>query len=125
MGYRIPAMIATVFARYVSPDTSRILDAGCGGGIQAAPLAMLSYGPIVGFDLSEDMREVAQSKKLYSELKQATLGETLDFPNNHFGAIYFHISLLAQSCKPPRNLTSALEIKNNALNFKRSRKLGD
>ena len=33
MGYRIPAMIGAVFVKYVAPDTSPILDAGCGGGI--------------------------------------------------------------------------------------------
>ena len=86
MGYRIPAMIAAVFVRHVPADTSPILDAGCGGGIQAEPLTMLGYGPIVGIDLSEGMLDVARSKGLYSELKQATLGETLDFPDNHFGA---------------------------------------
>ena len=87
MGYRIPSMIAAAFVRHVPPGTSPILDAGCGGGIQAEPLAMLGYGPIVGIDLSEGMLEVARSKNLYSELKQATLGETLSFPDSHFGAI--------------------------------------
>ena len=33
MGYRIPAVIASLFARYVPEDTAPILDAGCGGGI--------------------------------------------------------------------------------------------
>ena len=87
MGYRIPAMIAAVFVRFVPPDTSPILDAGCGGGIQAEPLSMLGYGPIVGIDLSEGMLEVARSKAIYAELRQATLGEPLDFPDDHFGAI--------------------------------------
>ncbi|NKB25992.1 MAG: methyltransferase domain-containing protein [Kiritimatiellae bacterium] len=87
MGYRIPAMIAAVFVRYVPQGCFPILDAGCGGGIQAEPLAMLGYGPIVGIDLSDSMLEVASSKNFYSELKQATLGETLDFPDNYFGAV--------------------------------------
>ena len=87
MGYRIPAMIAAVFVRFVPVETSPILDAGCGGGIQAEPLAMLGYGPIVGIDLSEGMLEIARAKNLYSELQQATLGETLDFPDDHFGAV--------------------------------------
>lgn len=87
MGYRIPAMIAAVFTRYVPADTVPILDAGCGGGIQAEALAMLGYGSIVGIDLSEGMLAIAASKDIYTELHQATLGETLDFPANHFGAI--------------------------------------
>lgn len=87
MGYRIPAMIAAMFVRFVPSDTAPILDAGCGGGIQAEPLAMLGYGPLIGIDLSEGMLGVARSKEIYAELGQATLGETLDFPDNHFGAV--------------------------------------
>ena len=87
MGYRIPSMITAAFVRFVPPGTSPILDAGCGGGIQAEPLAMLGYGPIVGIDLSPGMLEVARSKNLYAELKTAILGETLDFADNQFGAV--------------------------------------
>lgn len=87
MGYRIPSMIAAAFVRYVPPGTSPVLDAGCGGGIQAEPLSMLGFESIVGIDLSEGMLDVARSKKIYAELKQATLGERLDFPNDYFGAI--------------------------------------
>ena len=87
MGYRIPAVIASVFTRFVAAKASPILDAGCGGGIQTEPLVMLGYGPVVGIDLSPGMLEVARSKNIYAELKQATLGETLNFPSNHFAAI--------------------------------------
>ncbi|NKB75803.1 MAG: methyltransferase domain-containing protein [Gammaproteobacteria bacterium] len=87
MGYRILGMIAATFIRHVPPETSPILDAGCGGGIQSEPLKMLGYEEIVGIDLSDGMLEVARSKNIYSELHQATLGETLDFPDNYFGAI--------------------------------------
>ena len=45
-GYRIPAMIAAVFTRYVPADAAHILDAGCGGGIQAEPLIELGFDPI-------------------------------------------------------------------------------
>lgn len=87
MGYRIPAVIASVFTRYVPQDTAPILDAGCGGGIQSEALAHLGYGQITGIDLSEGMMEVARAKGFYAELKQQTLGEPLDFPENHFSAV--------------------------------------
>ncbi len=87
MGYRIPAMIGAVFVKYVAPDTSPILDAGCGGGIQAEALAMLGYGPITGIDLSEGMLAIARSKNIYADLQQATLGERLEFPDKHFAAV--------------------------------------
>lgn len=87
MGYRIPAMIASVFTRYVDASAGPILDAGCGGGIQSEPLAELGYDPIIGIDLSEGMLDVARSKNIYTDLKQQVLGETLDFPDDHFAAV--------------------------------------
>ena len=87
MGYRIPAVMAAVATRFIPASATPILDAGCGGGIQAEPLAMLGYGPITGIDLSEGMLEVARAKNLYSELRQMTLGEKLDFPDDAFAAV--------------------------------------
>ncbi len=87
MGYRIPAVIAAVFTRFVTKDASPILDAGCGGGIQAEPLAMIGYGPITGIDLSEGMLEVARGKGIYSELHQMMLGQRLGFEDNSFAAV--------------------------------------
>ena len=90
MGYRIPAVMAAVATRFIPANTAPILDAGCGGGIQAEPLAILGYGPITGIDLSEGMLEVARAKNLYQELRQMTLGEKLDFPDDNLSLI--HIS---------------------------------
>ena len=87
MGYRIPAVIASVFTRFVPEGTAPILDAGCGGGIQAEPIAMLGYGPITGIDLSEGMLAIARQKNIYADLRQMTLGEALDFPDDTFGAV--------------------------------------
>ena len=87
MGYRGPAVAAAMFARHLPPETSPILDAGCGGGLQSEPLAAMGYRGIIGIDLSEGMMKVAASKGIYTELKQQTLGETLDFPNDHFAAV--------------------------------------
>ena len=87
MGYRIPAVMAAVATRFIPASATPILDAGCGGGIQAEPLAMLGYGPITGIDLSEGMLEVARAKNIYDELRQMTLGEELDFPDDAFAAV--------------------------------------
>lgn len=86
MGYNAPAVIAAVFAHYVPKDAAPILDAGCGGGLQAEPLALLGYGPITGIDLSDGMLEVARHKKIYAELRHMAMGEGLDFPADHFAA---------------------------------------
>lgn len=87
MGYRIPAAIATIFTRFVPVGTKPILDAGCGGGIQTEALALLGYDSIAGIDLSSGMLEVARRKRIYDELRQMTLGEPLDFPDDHFSAV--------------------------------------
>lgn len=87
MGYRGPAVVAGMFARHLPSGTTPILDAGCGGGLQSEPLAAMGYRGITGIDLSEGMMKVAASKGIYAELKQQTLGETLDFPDDHFAAV--------------------------------------
>lgn len=87
MGYRMPAVIAAAFVRYVPADAGPILDAGCGGGIASEALATMGYGPMTGIDLSEGMLNVARKKNIYADLQQATLGEQLPFPDNHFAAI--------------------------------------
>ena len=86
-GYRIPAMIATVFTHHIPLDTTPILDAGCGGGIQAEPLVEIGYRDFVGIDFSDGMLEVARRKSIYSSLKQQTMGETLNFSDNYFNAV--------------------------------------
>ena len=87
MGYRIPAVIAAVFTRFVASGTAPILDAGCGGGIQSEALAMLGYGPMTGIDLSEGMLHIARDKGIYAELHQMTLGERLRFSDDTFAAV--------------------------------------
>ncbi len=82
MGYRLPAVAAAVFARYVPADAAPILDAGCGGGLQTEPLATLGYGSITGIDLSEGMLSVARGKGIYAELHRMALGGRLDFPDD-------------------------------------------
>ena len=86
-GYRIPGHIATVFTRFVPADVGPILDAGCGGGIQAEALTLIGYGPFVGMDLSEGMMAVAREKGIYSELHRQVMGERLEFADNQFGAV--------------------------------------
>ena len=87
MGYRIPAVLATVATRFIPSTAAPILDAGCGGGIQAEALTLLGFGPITGIDLSKGMLEVARAKGIYSDLRQMTLGEKLDFTDDTFAAI--------------------------------------
>lgn len=87
MGYRSPIFAATVFARFVAPTDGPILDAGCGGGLQAEPLAALGFDNITGLDLSDGMLAVAKQKGIYSALVKTPLGAGLpEFADDRFGA---------------------------------------
>ena len=88
MGYRIPAVAAAVFTRFVPLDSGPILDAGCGGGIQTEALALAGYGPFTGIDFSQGMLDVAQKKDLYANLQQMELGKPLGFADETFSVIY-------------------------------------
>lgn len=83
-GYRIPAVAAAVFGRFVDIDSGPVLDAGCGTGLQAEPLVLAGYGPFIGFDLSEEMLALAERKGLYQSLYKMALGEELSFATNGF-----------------------------------------
>lgn len=86
MGYRVPWYGAAAFARYVPLECGPVLDAGCGGGLQAEPLAALGYGPITGIDLSDGMLDVARAKGIYAELHRMAMGDGLGFAPDSFGA---------------------------------------
>ncbi len=86
-GYRTPAVIAAAFARFVEVGSGPILDAGCGGGLQCEPLALLGYGPLTGIDISPGMLSVARAKGIYANLQEMPVGEDLPFADDHFAAI--------------------------------------
>ncbi len=109
MGYRLPAMAAGAFARFVAADTGPILDAGCGGGIQAETLALLGYGPLIGLDLSEGMLEVARQKGIYAELHQGALGAQLDLPDNSMGAVLC-IGTITPNHAPPESFEGLVKV---------------
>lgn len=83
-GYRIPAVAAAVFGRFVSLESSPILDAACGTGLQTEPLVLAGYGPFIGFDLSTEMLAIAKRKGLYESLHKMALGGGLDFDADSF-----------------------------------------
>ncbi len=86
-GYRLPAIAAGLAGRYLSLDTTPILDAGCGTGFIGEALAVLGYQGLEGLDLSEGMLEVARSKSVYDVLHHGRLGAALDLPDSRFGAV--------------------------------------
>jgi SAM-dependent methyltransferase len=87
-GYCLPFMIASWVARHVSRDVGALLDAGCGTGLSGPYLRALGYTNIDGLDFSEEMLALAAARGAYRELRRATLGKTLPWPDNHFAAFF-------------------------------------
>ncbi len=69
------------------PESTRVLDAGCGTGAVAARLKMHGFTCIDGIDLSPDMLKIAHSKRLYRHLTEADLNQPFDMPDSPYPAI--------------------------------------
>ncbi|MEO0370730.1 MAG: class I SAM-dependent methyltransferase [Pseudomonadota bacterium] len=109
MGYRLPALVAGVFTRFVAPDVGPILDAGCGGGLQAEALAQLGYGPLIGLDLSEGMLGVARRKGIYADLHQGALGPQIDLPDGSMQAVLC-IGTITPNHAPPESFDGLIRV---------------
>ncbi|MFT5115318.1 MAG: putative TPR repeat methyltransferase [Parasphingorhabdus sp.] len=109
MGYRVPAVAAAIFSRFVPLDCGPILDAGCGGGIQAEPLSYAGYGPITGIDFSKGMLDVARQKNIYTDLRQMELGQPLDFDDESFSVI-FSTGTITPRHAPPESFDELLRV---------------
>ena len=84
-GWMAPQIVTGFVTKYV-PKEARILDAGAGTGLVGQCLYHEGYRNLVAIDLSEGMLEKARYKKVYGELYQMVLGESLEFPNDSFEA---------------------------------------
>lgn len=88
LGYLLPFLIAAWVARHVPAGEGPLLDAGCGTGLSGPQLKALGYRDLAGLDLSDEMLKIAAGRDSYNELKQATLGERLPWPDRHFRAFF-------------------------------------
>jgi ubiquinone/menaquinone biosynthesis C-methylase UbiE len=86
-GYLHHAVMAGLVCRHAPRKDAAILDAGVGTGALGSLLNVLGYNNLSGLDLSEGMLAIAASRKCYADLRQATLGERLDFVDESFDAI--------------------------------------
>ena len=78
-------LAAEVLMKYTDPDVS-IIDVGCGTGLCGGELQRWGYTRIDGFDLSEGMLALASKLGVYAQLKQAVLGEPLEYDTDAYGA---------------------------------------
>ena len=88
LGYWLPSLITSWVARHVPAGEGPLLDAGCGTGLSGPCLKALGYDDLAGLDLSQDMLAIAGSRNAYRDLRQATLGGPLPWPDGHFRAFF-------------------------------------
>jgi ubiquinone/menaquinone biosynthesis C-methylase UbiE len=86
-GYLHYAVLTGLVCRHSPSKDAAILDAGVGTGALGSLLNLLGYNNLSGIDMSQGMLAKAASRKCYSDLRQAVLGEKLDFVDNSFDAI--------------------------------------
>lgn len=86
IGWYGPVRAVESFVKYVAKD-ARILDAGAGTGQVGKLLIDAGYSNVIGMDLSLGMLEEARKKGVYQELRQMTMGETLDYATDSFDAV--------------------------------------
>jgi SAM-dependent methyltransferase len=108
-GYTYPALIAGLVARHVHELDRPILDVGAGTGILGAMLHALGYDSLIAIDLSDGMLAIARGKGVYRELRNRTLGEPLDFPDDAFGAVV-SAGVLTVGHAPPGSLDELVRV---------------
>ena len=107
-GWYGPIRAVESAVKYVAKD-ARILDAGAGTGLVGELLAERGYTDIVAIDLSPGMLAEARKKKVYSELHQMTMGETLGFPTDAFDAT-ITVGVLTVGHAPPHSLDEIVRV---------------
>ena len=108
-GYCLPFMIAAWVARHVARNAGALLDAGCGTGLSGPYLRALGYTDIVGLDFSEEMLALAAGRGAYNELRRATLGETLPWPDDRFAA-FLSTGVFTEGHAPASSLAELVRI---------------
>jgi len=108
-GYCLPFQALSWVARHVRPDAGPVLDAGCGTGLSGPYLKALGYSRIEGLDFSRDMLDVAATRGAYDDLRRATLGEVLPWPNDHFAA-FLSTGVFTEGHAPASSLSELCRI---------------
>jgi predicted TPR repeat methyltransferase len=109
LGYLLPFLITAWVARHVPAGDGPLLDAGCGTGLTGPQMTALGYDNLAGLDLSSEMLTIAAGRGSYNELKQATLGERLPWPDNHFRA-FFSTGVFTMGHAPASGLRDLVRI---------------
>ena len=71
--YAMPKRAAAMAARRVANKSAKILDVGCGTGLSGIALQDVGFHDLDGCDLSPNMLEIAQKRKIYHRLFEVDL----------------------------------------------------
>ena len=108
-GYKLPLVCIGLVVRHAPSPEGRLLDAGAGTGILGESLHIIGYQNMVAMDLSQGMLDIARNKGVYRELRQMTLGETLDFADDSFAATVA-MGVLSLGHAPPESLDELVRV---------------
>jgi MFS family permease len=86
MGYRSPQAVAAAAQRFLPPD-ARLLDAGAGTGLLGSALKDLGFTRLDGLDLSPAMLAQAARKGVYGDLREARLGDALEYATGAYDGV--------------------------------------
>ena len=86
LGYIYPRILADYYASHAGPADVPVADIGCGTGLVAEAMA-LPVTQIEGFDISQDMLDVAEAKNIYAKVHRADLTQPESLPEPRFGAV--------------------------------------
>ncbi|KAJ4294295.1 hypothetical protein N0V90_007985 [Kalmusia sp. IMI 367209] len=87
--FTAPRLVAQVLSKYlkVPPESTTIVDAGCGSGLVGVELNKLGFHTIDGLDLSEGMLKVAEKTGAYRNLKVTDLTKRLEADDSTYDAL--------------------------------------
>lgn len=89
MGYVNPAITPAIIERHAKNKDAKILDVGCATGQVGSYLYFIGFNNLHAIDHSHEMVKVADSKKVYQTVQQASLepNKTLPFANEEFDIV--------------------------------------
>lgn len=106
-----PRATVALFSKHVARG-AKILDAGVGTGLVGECLIAAGYDDLHGIDLSVGMLDMARGKGFYRELRQMTLGESLDFADDTFDAVV-SVGVFTTGHAPPHAFDELIRITRN------------
>ena len=106
----MPQNAANLLKQLLPQEDIAILDAGAGSGMVGEALVNQNYSNITAVDLSTEMLEIAKSKQVYKQLRQANLEKPLTFLEQESFDAILGIGLFTYGHASPAGLYNLLPL---------------